>query len=102
MRRIAGMIGRTCWFAFAESRSETCLTRCCSDPMSIPVEHVDDCRTTVANLDTAGEKSMSDIWNGTIATSRTLSDLWACETRFLKLWKAPLGYDVVDGSVTRR
>ena len=74
----------------------------CSDPMPIPAEHVDVRRTAVTNLDTADEKSISDIWDGAVATSRTLSDLRVGETRFLKLWKAPPGYDVVDGRVTRR
>ncbi len=66
--------------------------------MPIPAEHVDVRRTTVANLDVADENSVSDIWDGTVATSRTLSDLPVGETRIVKLWRAPPDYDVVDGN----
>jgi hypothetical protein len=74
----------------------------CPDPMPVPAERIDAPRTTVTNPDTADEKFMSDVWDCTVATSRSLSDLRVGATRCFKLWKAPLGYDVVDGRLTRR
>ncbi len=74
----------------------------CPDPMPVPVECVDVRRATIATPETADEKSISDICNGTVATRRTFSDLWVGETHFLKLWSAPLGYDLVDGGLIRR
>ncbi len=74
----------------------------CSDSMAIPAEHVDVRRTAVANVENEDEKSISDIWDSTSATGRTLSDWCICETRFIKLWKAPAGYDIVCGRLTRR
>ncbi len=55
-----------------------------SDPMPIPVEHVEVCRTTVTYLETADEKQIDDIWDGTVGTRHALSDMWIGETRFLK------------------
>jgi hypothetical protein len=73
----------------------------CSDPMPTPAEYVDVRRTTVTNLETEDEKSIEDIWDGTVEARRTLSDWCVGETRFLKLWRARRGFDVVDGGLTR-
>ncbi len=74
----------------------------CSDPMPIPAEHVDVHRTTFTNLGNADEKQIDDIWDGTVGTRRALSDLWIGETRFIKFWKAPPGFEVIDGRLTRK
>ncbi len=58
----------------------------CSDPTPIPAGSVDVRRATRTNLETEGEKSINDIWDGTVGKRRTLFDWWVGEVRLLSLW----------------
>ncbi len=48
-------------------------------------------------METAGERQIDDVWDGTVGTRRALSNVWIGENRFLKFWEAPPGFEVIDG-----
>ena len=73
----------------------------CDDPPPVPLNHIDVKRHTLTSLDTADEKEIHDFADGTLACRRDLSDQWIGETRYLKLWRTPDGYDMIDGRMTR-
>jgi hypothetical protein len=74
----------------------------CSDPPPIPLKYIDVQRVTLTSLDTADESRIHDVWDGSLADSRPLSDEWTGETRFQKVLLVPEGYDLVEGRLTRR
>ena len=73
----------------------------CEDSPPIPFDHIDVMRNTKTNLENADEMDLNDVWDGSSASCRQLSDYWTGETRFDKLFKAPPGYEVVEGRVIK-
>ena len=73
----------------------------CHDPPPIPLEHIDVTRTTKTNLENQDEKAIEDVWDGSDADVRQLSDWWVGETVFHRYFREPKGYRVVQGRLTR-
>jgi len=74
----------------------------CSDPPPVAVDCIDVVRQMVTDLENEDEKIVDDVWDGTSACRRPLSESWLGEARFPKLWISPPGYHVVDGRLVRK
>ena len=73
----------------------------CPDAPPIPLKHIDATRYTKTNLDNQDEKTIEDVWDGSDADVRQLSDWWVGETVLDRYFKEPDGYRMVQGRMTR-
>ena len=73
----------------------------CPEPPPIPLEHIIVMRYTKTNLENQDEKTIEDVWDGSDADGRQLSDWWVGETVFDMYFKEPKGYRMVQGRLTR-
>lgn len=71
----------------------------CED-LSVPIASIDVTRYTKTYLENADDVTINDIW-GTDDVERELSEPWVGETKFDKLLRAPAGYEIDSGRVTR-
>ncbi len=72
----------------------------CDDPPPIPMNCVDVEHRTITSLENHDEQDIRDFADGIIACRRELSEPWAGETRYHKLWKCPEGLNMIDGRMT--